>query len=482
MALIRTAVILTLISCLTWGAGAATTRTEVARGIESLMDEYARLGAFSGAMLVADRDGIILEKAYGLANREWDIPNAVDTRFRVGSLSKQFTAALVMRLVDEGRLDLDARLADVLAWYRKDTGEEVTIRQLLNHTSGIDRSGVMKLIGEHGRTGMPLREEVTTYCSGDLEWEPGTRFGYNNGAYLILGAVIEEVYGAPYADVLREVVLDPVEMADTGMDDSRRILARRADGYDRSADGLRKPEFVEATLAGCAGGVYSTVGDLYRWDRALSTDQVLSAAAREQMFTPGMGRYGFGWFIVDVPVGPAGEPRTVIRHPGEGDGFHSVLWRIPTDGVAVVMISNLGRMDADGMAASILDVVYGRTPKVGIAAVLRDAIDTAGVEAARATYFRLRDEASERYDFAEDQLNGLGYGLLRRGSLEEAKAVFALNAEVFPESANAQDSLAEAFEASGDIEAAVAHYRKALEIDPEFEHAAERLSELGDER
>jgi len=453
-------------------------RAQVARDIDSLMDEYARIGEFSGTMVVADREGVIIEKAYGLANREWDIPNSMDTRFRIGSLTKQFTAALVMHLVDDGRLDLDAKLSDVLDWYRKDTGEQVTIRQLLNHTSGIDRSGVPRMIEECGRTGAPLKEAVIEYCSGDLEWAPGTQFAYNNGGYLILGAVVEEVYGAPYADVLRDIITGPVGLSDTGMDDSRRVMAKRADGYDRGPEGLMKPEYVEATLAGPAGGAYSTADDLYRWDRSLYTDAVLSDEAREQMFAPGVGPYGFGWFVVDMPVGPDGESRRVIRHPGQGDGFYSLVWRIPDDEVCVALINNLGMTDVGGIAQGVLDVVYGDAPKIGMSAVMRNAIDTQGIGEAREMYFRLRDAEPDRYDFSEEQLNELGYGLLRRGSVPEAVATLALNAEVFPESANAQDSLGEALEHAGDVDGAVKAYRRALTLDPEFEHAAERLAEL----
>ncbi len=462
------------------GAGLEIDRAQIARDVESLVNEYANLGEFSGVMLVADTDGVIIEKAYGLANREWGIPNAMDTRFRIGSLSKQFAATLIMRLVDTGRLDLDAKLSDVLEWYRKDTGEKVTIRQLLDHTSGIDRGGVMVMIQEEGRTGMPLKDAVAAYCSGDLEWEPGSQFAYNNGAYLVLGAVVEELYGAPYADVLRDVITDPIGLDDTGMDDSRRIMLRRADGYDRGAEGLSKAEFVEATLASSAGGAYSTAGDLYRWDRSLYTDAVLSDDAREQMFTAGLGPYGFGWFVVDMPVGPRGEPRKVIRHPGQGDGFYSLVWRIPEDGICVVLINNLGMTDVGGIAEGILDVVYGRAAQVSIASVMRHAIDTDGVEAARDAYFSISETMAERYDFSEDQLNDLGYDLLRRGSASEGIAMFALNTEVFPQSANAQDSLGEGLEHVGDVEAARAAYRRAVELDPDFDHAAARLLELAE--
>ena len=136
-------------------SSAATAPPGAAAAIDELMSEYAAVDAFSGAILVADENGVVVQKAYGLAVREWDIANTVDTRFRIGSLSKQFTAALILRLAQQGQLDLDATLTSVLPWYRADTGSKVTVRHLLHHTSGIDRSGVMRMITESRRRGSP---------------------------------------------------------------------------------------------------------------------------------------------------------------------------------------------------------------------------------------------------------------------------------------------------------------------------------------
>lgn len=124
-------------------------------------------------------------------------------------------------------------------------------------------------------------------------------------------------------------------------------------------DGIRVPSFVHATLASSAGGVYSTVGDLILWDRALDSDDILAENTRRQMFTPGLGDYGYGWFIMDMPVGPDHAVRSVIRHPGQGDGFRSIFWRIPEDEITIILINNVGNLLLATIAEGILDVLHG---------------------------------------------------------------------------------------------------------------------------
>lgn len=449
-----------------------------AETIEAFLQEYADLGEFSGAALVADADGIVFQGAYGMAVREWDVPNDLDTRFRIGSVTKQFTAAIILMLVEDGLLSLDDKLSEALPWYRRDTGDSVTIRQLLNHTTGIDRSGVPRMIDESPCRPMPLKDEVTEYCSGDFEWRPGERFAYNNAGYLILGAVIEETTGLPYGRVFRERILEPVGMADTGALSSDMIVERFAAGYVWTDDGLARAEFVEPALASSAGGAYSTVGDLYLWDRALYTDEVLSPESRDAMFTPGQGSYGFGWWIVREPVGPGGEERTVIVHPGEGDGYHTVFWRQPEDRSVVILISNTGETGLLEIAGAVAEILGGGQPRISIASVMRSGLRGGGMERAVARYAELKAKAPDHYDFSEGELNTLGYDLLRAGRIDDAVTVFGMNAEAYPGSANALDSLAEACEAAEDVDRAIELYHRALELDPEFTHAAERLKEL----
>lgn len=262
--------------------------------IDALVQDRVDAGEFSGVVLVADESGVLLEKAYGPAVREWNLPNRVDTRFRIGSLTKQFTAALILSFVQEGRLSLDDPLTQALPWYRADTGGRMTIRHLLNHTSGLDRSGVVEMITKAPTVRIPLREEVELYCSGDLVTEPGAEFAYNNGGYLILAALVEELSGQSYAEALAERILEPCGMKDTGMYDPRVPVERLAAGYDVTEEGWRRPSFIDGTLASGAGGAWSTASDLYRWDQALYAGTVLGPEIQEAMSTPGPGPYGFG--------------------------------------------------------------------------------------------------------------------------------------------------------------------------------------------
>ncbi len=181
----------------------ATETTDVAKRIDALMSRYLELGQFNGSVLVAQGGEMVLEKGYGMANFEWEVPNTPDAKFRLGSITKQFTSMVVMQLVEEGNLALDDTLSEMLPWYRDDTGSQVTLHQLLNHTSGIPSyTGLPGFFAEHSRDPLPLKELVNEFCSGDLEFEPRSEFRYNNSGYVILGAVIEEATGEPYEQVL----------------------------------------------------------------------------------------------------------------------------------------------------------------------------------------------------------------------------------------------------------------------------------------
>lgn len=331
-------------------------------GIEEILAQYAGRGQFNGSALVASGGKPILKKSYGEANLEWDLPNTPDTAFRIGSVSKPFTAVLTMQLVEEGRLTLETRLSDVLPWYRRDTGGRVTIRQILTHTGGIPFSMPEGVFCEHRTEPLSVRDLVERFHSGDLDFEPGTDFRYSNSDYVILGAVIEQVTGKPYEQVLEERILRPAGMENTGLDHPGKIVPKRACGYERTPEGPRGETFFDISFTHGAGGLYSTVEDMYRWDQALYGEELLSEASREEMFTPGVNEYGLGWLVRKAPVGPDLAERTVARHAGDILGFHALIVRVLEDRHLVVLLTNMGGAALDEIAAEILDALYGRGP------------------------------------------------------------------------------------------------------------------------
>jgi len=194
------------------------------RQIDELMSLYHKYQQFNGAVLVADHGKVIYKKGFGPANMEWNIPNEPDTKFRLGSITKQFTAALILQLVEQGKIKLDGKVSDYLPDYRKDTGARMTIHQLLSHTSGVPNYTAQPgFFANISRNPFKVDDFVKKYASGDLEFEPGAKFNYSNSGYFILGAIIEKVTGKPYEKVLQEKILDPLGMKNTGYDHSGTI-------------------------------------------------------------------------------------------------------------------------------------------------------------------------------------------------------------------------------------------------------------------
>ena len=460
-------------------AGAADDSTSK---IDELMTSFHDLGMFNGSVLVATSGEVILSKGYGLANMEWGIPNQPDTRFRLGSITKQFTSMLVLQLVQDGKLSLDANVADLLPYYRSDTGSQITVHHLLTHTSGLPNyTSQPGFMADASRDPYAVEEFVTTYCSGDLEFEPGEKFRYSNSGYFLLGAILEQVAEGSYEQQLHARILEPVGMHDTGYDHSTEIMERRAAGYERSGNGYRNARYLDMTIPYSAGALYSTVEDLLRWDQALYTGELLSDRWKAKMFEPFLGDYAYGWGVKTAPIGADESDRTITAHGGGINGFNTLIARVIEDRHLVVLLNNTGGTSLREMQTGILDVLYGREPahpKPPVAEVLNEVVDEDGVEAAIARYHELREHHGDEYDFGENQLNDLCYRLMADGDTDGAIEFCKLNVEQFPESFNPYDSLGEAYMAAGKTELAIQNYAKSLELNPENANAVRQLMRL----
>jgi CubicO group peptidase (beta-lactamase class C family) len=244
--------------------------------IDKLMSQYADCCSFTGTVLVSDHDKVIFKKGYGLANREWNIPNTPEVKFRLGSITKQFTSMLIMQQVAKGSIKLEGHITDYLPYYRQDTGSKVTISQLLSHTSGIPSyTDDPKFFADVSRNYYAVDDFVKKFCSGDLQFDPGSKFHYDNSGFFLLGAILEHVTGKTYEALLKEQILDPLGMKDSGYDHYADILTKRASGYQQELAGAANAPYLDMALPYAAGSLYSTVEDLYKWDQALYTDKLL---------------------------------------------------------------------------------------------------------------------------------------------------------------------------------------------------------------
>jgi CubicO group peptidase (beta-lactamase class C family) len=455
---------------------------DTAAKIDKLVAQYLDCCAFTGTVLVSDHDKVIFEKGYGLANREWNIRNTPDVKFRIGSITKQFTSMLIMQQVAKGTIKLDAHLSDYLPYYRKDTGSKVTIRQLLSHTSGIPSyTDDPKFFPDVSRNYYPVDDFVKNFCSGDLQFEPGTKFHYDNSGFFLLGAVLEHVTGKTYETLLKENILVPLGMKDSGYDHYADILPKRASGYQQKLSGVVNAPYLDMALPYAAGSLYSTVEDLYKWDQALYTDKLLPNDLKQKLFAPNLDHYGYGWDIREVPADEPGAGQTVISHGGGINGFNTLEQRYITDHDLIVIFNNTPGASLGDMAKGIRAILYGQepvAPKRSLSHDLGQTILQNGVDAAIAKYHELKTTRPNDYNFNEDALNGLGYGLLQENRNAEAIAIFKLNVEEYPKSGDVYDRLGEAYAKDGQKQSAIENYRKSLELDPKNQNAANKLKEL----
>ena len=464
------------------------------KAIDALMSRYFDYGQFNGTVLVAAAGEPIYRKGFGLANMEWEIPNTPDTRFRLGSITKQFTAALILQLVSEGKVELDAPLSRYVPEYPAETGDRVTVHQLLTHTSGIKSyTSLPRFWKDLTRDAFKPLAFLSVFSAEKPDFSPGERFLYNNSGYFLLGVIIEKVAGKSYETALEERIFKPLGMSGSGYDRHEKLITKRAGAYTQTLDGYVHDQWIDMSTPYAAGALYSTVEDLYRWDQALYGDEVLSAEMKKLMFTehaqpPGSKvGYGYGWLIeeADQP-GESDEPLEIIGHGGGIPGFSTLIQRIPADRHLVVLLNNTGGTKLGEMATKIREILYGQRPedpKRPAAPEIYDAYQEGGSAAAIARFRQLRDADGETDDLDPQQLRRVGAHLLTSGHAEDAIAVMTFHTAEFPRDAEAQVLLGDAQLAAGKKDDAAASYGRALTLAPGRADAiAAKLREITGEK
>lgn len=317
----------------------------------NLVDSYVRSDLFSGSILVARGDQLLFRKAFGLADREWDIPNTPQTKFRIGSVTKQFTATAILQLVERGQLKLD----DPISKYYTNAPsfwQKVTIQHLLTHTSGIPSYTLLPdfraKIAKIDRT---PKEIIDLTRDQPLEFEPGTAFAYDNTGYILLGYVIEKLSRHSYAQYLQKNIFGPLGMNNTGYDLKTTIIPHRASGYTYYNQRWENASYIAMSLPFAAGGLYSTVDDLLVWEQSLS--KVLSLASLQAMFADYGNGYGFGRFIRNQ------FDRRLQTHGGRINGFRANVDLYPDDKLTVIVLSNSDIAPVERIAHELAALQFG---------------------------------------------------------------------------------------------------------------------------
>lgn len=324
--------------------------------MEQIVQDYVANKTFMGTVLVVKDGHILLDKAYGFANLEWNIPNTTATKFRLGSLTKQFTAVSILLLEERNKLKLD----DPVKKYFPDAPaawDKITIFNLLNHTSGIPNMTAFDNFKEVMRKTMTPADLVAGFRDRPLDFQPGEKYSYSNSGYIVLGVIIEKASGVSYAQFLQDNIFTPLGMKASGYDSNSALIPLRAAGYVRRKGELVNDDFIDMSIPYSGGALYSTTHDLLAWEKALYGGKLLSPASLKKMTTPFKDNYGFGLIIHPE------DGHNQIWHAGGINGFGTALAWYPDDHLAVVVLSNVA--PSTGAPARIMSslaaVTFGKT-------------------------------------------------------------------------------------------------------------------------
>ena len=456
--------------------------------IEELLSTYEAYGKFNGSVLVSDQGKVIYKKGFGMANMEWDIPNQPNTKHRLGSITKQFTAMLILHLVAEGKLDLKVPITNYLPDYPKATGDIITTHHLLTHTSGIPNyTSFPKFMADESRNPYSPEEFVKKFDEMELDFIPGEKFSYSNSGYFLLGVIVEKLSGKTYEQMLQDKIFTPLDMNDTGYDNHGDILKNRATGYEKQGGNYMNSRYLDMTIPYAAGSMYSTVEDLYKWDQALYTTTLLPKEYMTMYFKPyilafGKAHYAYGWAVGYDKIGSSKDSIYTISHSGGINGFNTNISRATSDKSLIVLLNNTGGAPLNEMTRAIRGIMYGKgydMPKKSVADAVLVVIEGKGIDAGISYFNTIKD--SESYDLSEREMNNIGYQLMGSDKVEEANKVFQLIIKEFPTSSNAYDSFGESLMKLGKNDLAIKNYRKSVALNPNNQNGIDSLKKLGDD-
>jgi CubicO group peptidase (beta-lactamase class C family) len=472
--------------------------------IDRLFAYLAENSLFSGVAFVSEGGEIIYKSAFGYANFEWEIPNTLDSRFQIGSISKQFTAMLVMQLVGEGKLSLSDPVSKYLPELPPQWADQVTIHHMLSHTSGVPN---YTLLPDYVQTISKTRYTRTEFFDlllsssllDTLHFDAGASFDYSNTNYFFMGLIIERIDEKPLESVFQEKIFDPLGMTNTGAFDDQRYILHRAYGYEKSPDDTYEPAlpFAISPKSLPSGGLYSTVTDLYRWHEGIRNHTILNKSLTATYLSPHYEfseteGYAYGNYYTEYSVDDT-HTLVVFEHGGSLPGTTCMFLRIPEADQCIVLLHNggMGRESFLSLVAhAIIDVLYGKRleiPRFDLLGPLGYTVLKKDASAIRAHYVFLKENRSDVYEFNPQQLSMIGNLVVQfLNDSVKAEVLFQLNTEEYPNEALVHTDLGKFYLDNGDGEKALRFLQKASKLSQDDEELqtllerAEKMAERGD--
>lgn len=467
--------------------------TGTVQQIDSLMRLYHEHNNFHGTVLVAKNSEMVFSRGYGLANMEHGVPNTPNTKFRIASISKQFTAMLIMQQVQTGTMSLTDPISRFIPDYPAPQGDIITLHHLLSHTSGFPHyEAIPDFFRLYGRRNFEHREFVELFWDLDLIFEPGARFHYSSFGFYLLGYILERAMDKPFSQILREQILDPLGMQATGIVDHEEILPIKATGYNRVLDGFQLAEFRDLSTALATGDMFTSPTDMVKWDRALRENTLLNKKLQDIKFTPVKSGFGYGWVMGYHRIS---EKDSIFfqRHTGGTNGFTSIGTRFPNEGYYILVFCNTRPGEIRPVENNIIRILRGHEPQFRPSSAIKASrlLKTQGKQAAlnflsetvihgnpdqdHEDVTQLEPIRELRFETRLSDILQVGNDLLSLERREEAVAFLKLATEKFPNSVSAWLALGDGYHALGNKNQAIQAFAKVLLLDPEHRGSLERI-------
>ncbi|HMS66826.1 MAG TPA: serine hydrolase [Saprospiraceae bacterium] len=448
--------------------------------IDEIINLYFENAGFNGSALIAHNGKVIYKKGFGLANMEWNIPNETDTKFRIASVTKPFTAILIMQLVAEKKLALHEPITTYLKDYPKENGNKITVHHLLTHSSGLLRDVDIDQKQFHSP-----KQLVEKFKNEPLIYKPGEKFEYSNAGYILLGYILESVTNMPYKELLEEQIFEPLNMQNSGYYRHSLLLENRASGYTNNFIDYKNTNYEDFSNVYSAGSIYSTVEDMYLFDQALESEKLLPKKYINLILTKYIkadfeGHYGYGLELTKKPIGNSKDVIETVGHSGSLPGFCAVYTRIPSTHSAIILLDNTGRAYLNAMTTAITGILNDKPydlPKKSIAKLLFDKIEQEGINSGIQFFNNFKDDVN--YYVNEEELYIVSYKFNQSNDIENAVAVLKIGISFFPNAFNLYDSYGEILLKQGDENKAIDNYKKSVELNPNNKNGIRVLKELG---
>jgi len=460
--------------------------------IDTFLTHCYENNQFNGALLVSKEGKIIYHKVFGISSIDPLKTLQFDSQFRLASLSKPFTAMAIMMLKEQGKLQYTD---DISIYLPELPYKGITVYHLLTHTSGIiEYEDLFKPYWDPEHENFLEKKyadnddviDMLLKYKPELVFQPGEKWAYSNTGYVLLASIVSRVAEEPFEVFLKNNIFKPLGMSHTLVYSAIRdeSMDQRVYGYRFALNGsdfLPNDFHYMSGIAG-DGAIYSTTGDLYKWDRALYTNKLVSEKTLEDAFTPVMlndsstYNYGYGWGINTSLTG-----KKAVSHGGGWIAARTWLWReIEEDNTIIILTNHTSRYIYDirkGLTSILHNKPYSQ-PKIGIAEVIGKYIASEGIEVAISKYQSLKKSKSEQYNFNKWELNTLGYDLIKVKKNGEAIEIFKLNVDSYPEYASAYSGLGEAYRLNENIKLAIENFEKSLELYPDSDFAKRKIKQL----